>query len=1148
MEMELKDKLVEFLRSYYYNELQEASKEKVGKLVIEFDNLDKFDPEISDKLLEDPDSVLPVFEEAVENIDLPNEDKINVRIINLPERQEIRARRLRARHIGKFITLDLTVKAASEVKPKIYEAVFKCPDCDNLITVPQKGKTLKSPAACDCGRRGRFELNEKKMMDIRWVSCNEPFEITEGEQPGQINVFLKEDLTTPKMQRKTDPGNRLKITGVLREIEKKKQGKMKTRLDMYLEANSVTSAEMEFDEIEITPEDEKKIKEIASSDDLFDKLKNSIAPGIYGYDEIKESIALQLFGGITKRMPDGTKTRGNIHILMTGDPGIGKSVAGSSMILHNSNDKPEFSSIAEFVDSQMETGKIINQGDTKIVINNDEDIKVASLNPDTYSLEWEPVSAFIRHTSPEKLLKVTTHSGRTITATKDHSFITMTPEGKIKPLEGKNLDKKKFLPVPLNTHKKMFDKVDVDQKLKTNALRLPDHIDLDWDFGFFLGLFLAEGSVSKGTLYISSKEEKNKQLVGNFLNQIGLNPNTDDRRLFANSRNFVKFLKKHCYKGKKERKGKGSGASRKSIPNFTFFAPREFIKGMLSGLFSGDGYYVNSRPTARNRTKGNLKLGLTTVSKTLSSGLMELLASLGIFNTIRRKIYTYKDQEKTCYEITVKGKHAKNFMKEIKLIGKKPKIQRVSSKDSHDVMPCVDLLYDIVKDLGYSKRLREDSKKRRAFAAMMRTVRNRKKLGRRRLQRIYEKLKKECLKKEKKETMKKLDKLKKILDSNVVWDQIKNIEEVSSNEDYVYDLSIDGNENFSVNNTLVHNSQLLKLASKAIPRGKYVSGKGVSGAGLTATVVKDEEMGGWVLEAGAIVLANKGIISIDEFDKMHQDDQVAMHEAMSIGTISIAKANIVATLPGETSVLAGANPKFGRFDPYKSIVEQIDIPETLLSRFDLKFALRDKPEEENDRRIAQHIINNMSDPKSAEPEIDRIMLRKYISYARKIEEMKISQEASKTLMDFYVDMRTKGSESETPVVAITFRQYEAMIRLAEAAARAQLKEKVEVEDAQRAIRLMKFSLRQLSTDPETGEFDIDVMESGTSSTQRSRINEIMDMIKELQADTGGEVYLEDLQAEAENRGLEKEKVDEVIEKLKQDGRIFSPKHGTIRIV
>src|SRR6056297_3313534 len=140
------------------------------------------------------------------------------------------------------------------------------------------------------------------------------------------------------------------------------------------------------------------------------------------------------------------------------------------------------------------------------------------------------------------------------------------------------------------------------------------------------------------------------------------------------------------------------------------------------------------------------------------------------------------------------------------------------------------------------------------------------------------------------------------------------------------------------------------------PKGRYVVGKSASGAGLTATVVRDEYLKGWSLEAGAMVLSNKGLVCIDELEKMDPQDRSAMHEAMEQQTVTISKANVQATLRAETSVLAAANPKFGRFDPYQSIAQQIELPPTLINRFDIIFTLRDIPNREKDERIAKHVL------------------------------------------------------------------------------------------------------------------------------------------------------------------------------------------------
>ena len=177
-------------------------------------------------------------------------------------------------------------------------------------------------------------------------------------------------------------------------------------------------------------------------------------------------------------------------------------------------------------------------------------------------------------------------------------------------------------------------------------------------------------------------------------------------------------------------------------------------------------------------------------------------------------------------------------------------------------------------------------------------------------------------------------------------------------------------------------SQLLKRMSKIAPKARYISGKGTSGAGLTASVVKDEFLRGYALEAGALVLTNKGLCCIDELDKMSPEDRSAMHEALEQQTVTISKANIQATLRAETTVLAAANPKFGRFDPYELLAKQIDLPSTLINRFDLIFPIRDLPDSVRDEKMADFILSLHIDPMSKEEVIEQNLMKKYIAYAK----------------------------------------------------------------------------------------------------------------------------------------------------------------------
>ncbi|MEM5815864.1 MAG: minichromosome maintenance protein MCM, partial [Candidatus Aenigmatarchaeota archaeon] len=339
-------------------------------------------------------------------------------------------------------------------------------------------------------------------------------------------------------------------------------------------------------------------------------------------------------------------------------------------------------------------------------------------------------------------------------------------------------------------------------------------------------------------------------------------------------------------------------------------------------------------------------------------------------------------------------------------------------------------------------------------------------------------------------------------------------------------------------------TSLMSVVVNLIPRARYVSGKGLTGVGLTATVTRDEELfGGWVLEAGALVLCNKSLLAIDEFEKIDKQDMIVLHEAMESGRISIAKANIVATLPAKTSILAGGNPKFSRFDPYLPIREQLDVPETILSRFDLKFALRDVPNPEADEKLVNHILEvRHFGRKTIEAPIPPELFRKYVAYARKKCFPQLTEEAAEEIKKFYIDLRKK-SASGGPI-AITPRQYEALIRLSEASAKIQLREYVTKEDALRAIKLMSASLRQFGFEPETGEIDIDRAEGAkATAVQRSKIRTVLKIIEDMESLIGKELPTDEVVKKAKSAGIED--IEEIIRKLLQEGVLYSPRPGFI---
>ncbi len=341
-------------------------------------------------------------------------------------------------------------------------------------------------------------------------------------------------------------------------------------------------------------------------------------------------------------------------------------------------------------------------------------------------------------------------------------------------------------------------------------------------------------------------------------------------------------------------------------------------------------------------------------------------------------------------------------------------------------------------------------------------------------------------------------------------------------------------------------SAMLKRVTQIAPKGRYVSGKGVSGAGLTASVVRDEFLRGWALEAGAMVLSSDGVVCIDELDKMSHEDRAAMHESLENQTVSISKANIQATLISRTTVLAAANPKFGRFDPYGIIADQIDLPPTLINRFDLIFPIKDIPEETRDEKMAKHILTLHQAPDSNEPEIPTEILRKYVAYARQRINPILTEGALEEIKDFYLKMRRSGgSEGGIRAVPISARQLEALVRLSEASAKARLDGRVTRKDAKKAVELLDYCLMQIGFDKETGKIDIDRITTGIAASQRSVINTVLDVIKELETKLGKSIPIEEVLNEAKLKGVDETHAEEALERLKRSGDVFEPRRGFI---
>ncbi|MEM3831188.1 MAG: minichromosome maintenance protein MCM [Sulfolobales archaeon] len=345
-------------------------------------------------------------------------------------------------------------------------------------------------------------------------------------------------------------------------------------------------------------------------------------------------------------------------------------------------------------------------------------------------------------------------------------------------------------------------------------------------------------------------------------------------------------------------------------------------------------------------------------------------------------------------------------------------------------------------------------------------------------------------------------------------------------------------------------SQLLQFTSKIAPRGIFTTGRGSTAAGLTASVLRDKTTGEYYLEAGALVLGDLGVVCIDEIDKMREEDRVAIHEALEQQTVSISKAGIHATLNARASVLAAGNPKYGRYEDDRHITDNINLPVTILSRFDLIFVLKDKPSPEEDRRLASYIVEAHSRYDEIKPSIDPQLLKKYIAYARTHVKPVLSDEARKMLVDFFVEMRRAAAESKgsTPI-SITARQMESLIRLAEAHARMALKEVVDVEDASEAIRMMLLVLSNVGLDIETKEIDIDSIMTGKPLSKRRKIHEIEDVIRQITKIEGKTCApLNEIINRLQQQNIPQEEIERLLNTLYREGIVSQVKIHCYRLV
>ncbi len=325
---ELIDRFEQFYRNYYRDEIGELAQNYPNEkrsLYINWNDLYQYDADIADDYLAQPQQLQEYAEEALRLYDLPVDVSLgqaHVRLQNLPEHTDIRA--IRARHVNTLVSVQGIVRKATGVRPKIQEAAFECQRCGTLTYIPQAGGDFQEPHECQgCERQGPFRINfdQSEFIDSQKLRIQEsPEGLRGGETPQSIDVHIEDDITGH-----VSPGDHVTVTGIL-HLEQQGSGQEKSAVfDVYMDGVSVEIEDEEFEDMDITDEDKQEIIELSNEGNIYEQMVGSIAPAIYGYEQEKLAMIFQLFSGVTKHLPDGSRIRGDLHMLLIGDPGTGKS-------------------------------------------------------------------------------------------------------------------------------------------------------------------------------------------------------------------------------------------------------------------------------------------------------------------------------------------------------------------------------------------------------------------------------------------------------------------------------------------------------------------------------------------------------------------------------------------------------------------------------------------------------------------------------------------------------------------------------------------------------------------------------------------------------------------------------------------------------
>ncbi len=1126
----------------FFNNYKKKLYKQVAKgenfIIINFSDILSFNQELAQNIIETPEESIRLAELAIEQLDLTDLTSkpiknFRVRLTNIPKTQEILIQDIRSKHIGKLLFIEGIVKQKTDVRPQIVSARFECPKCSAIIPVLQTETTFKEPGVChSCGHKGKFKLLGKELVDAQAMVIEEvPEKLEGGEQPKRINVLLKEDLVSPLSDKRTNPGSRIGITGYIKEIPIiGRGGKRSTRYDYVLEANNIEISQEDFFMIEFSEEEIKEIKELSKKENVYEILIDAIAPSIFGHEKIKEALVLQLFGGVEKQRNDGVRTRGDIHVLLVGDPGAGKS----QMLKRISKVAPKSRYVSgrgasgagltasvvrdEFLGGfSLEAGALVlaNRG---IVLIDEMD----KMSKEDTSAMHEAMEQQCYHYDFEILFS----DGTTKKIGEYVEELLEKNKSKIK--KGKDCE---ILDVK---SKKVFT-TDF-KKIKSIT---PKRVSRHNAFEHFYEVTFDNGRKTKVTPKHPFFVLKDKKIVEIPVEEL--------KKDF-----FVPAVKSLNYEGKTiflerivESKGKKILQQKKLDKNLA----------LLLGYILSEGYsYKNVKNRVYEVGVSNTDKKIVLKSKKLFEKIFGIKTNINIQeNNRNKKLYTVRLNSKNAYlffeknfkEVLEKSKN-KRIPNNVKASKKNIRREFLKSYfegdgfvDSYRVgyitssygMACD--LQDLLLSLNITSKIFEEKRKieektKSYYKVVIQSYES--------IKEFYSVVKED----KRKEKIKKI--LEKSKNKNNSREELVPLELLEDFNNILKELNI--SDGYFVNNIKRKQNANVRTLKKYY---KKIEEK-IKNKKIKKDLKEKIEFYKNLLYGDLKFLKVKSIKKLKNKKEKYVYDVTIVptktfisHGVVLHNTISISKANIQATLPSKTTVLAAANPKFGRFDSYQNLFTQIDMPPALINRFDLIFIVRDIPDTESDKRMAKHILQLHKNPE-VKSVIDDKLLRKYFAYAKQNIKPELTEEALEEIQNYYVKMRNQ-TDGDNKTIPLSARQLEALVRLAEASAKTRLDSKVLKKDAERAINLLHYCLTQVATD-ESGKIDIDKITTGITSSTRNKIYMLKKVIEELEGEIGNKIPKKDIEERAKVKGIDPSELDELLIKLIRSGDIYEPTPGT----